>query len=109
MRGVNRVILIGTVGTDPDVQTKPDGVEVCYMSLATTRWVGDKEWTDWHRLAFWHGVAATVGQMIRKGDRLFVEGRIHYGSYDRDGTIIPTADIIVQDFVILAPSEEAPC
>jgi single-strand DNA-binding protein len=57
--------------------------------------------TDWHRLTFWAGAAETVEKWARKGTRMYVEGRIQYGSYDRDGVSIPTADVVVQEFVFL--------
>jgi len=57
--------------------------------------------TDWHRLTFWSGAAETVEKWVRKGTRMYVEGRIEYGSYDRDGVAIPTVDVVVQEFVFL--------
>jgi single-strand DNA-binding protein len=60
-----------------------------------------QERTDWHRLTFWAGAAETVEQYVRCGNRLYVEGRLQYGSYDRDGQAVPTTDIVVQEFVFL--------
>lgn len=104
-RSVNRVTLVGNVGSDPDLRETGNGTPVAHLSLATDRRFrrnGELETrTDWHRLTFWGKAAETAGEYVRKGSRLFVEGRIEYGSYERDGVQIPTADIVVRDFVML--------
>ena len=104
-RSVNRVILVGNAGADPDVRRTSAGRTVAHVSLATNRvYVRDGEEqrrTDWHRLTFWSGAAETVERLVRRGSRIYVEGRLEYGSYDRDGVSIPTADVIVQEFVML--------
>jgi single-strand DNA-binding protein len=110
-RSVNRVILVGNVGADPDVRETASGVTVAHLSLATNRIFQQngtrQEKTDWHRLTFWARGAEAVEQYVRKGTRLYVEGRIEYGSYDRDGVTIPTADVVVQEFVFLDPRDSA--
>ena len=112
-RSVNRVILVGNAGSDPDVRETPSGSTVAHLSLATNRVYQqngqEQRKTEWHRLTFWAGAAQTVEKWVRKGTRMYVEGRIEYGSYDRDGVTIPTADVIVQEFVFLdqRPSGEA--
>ncbi len=63
--------------------------------------VGLEHLPEWHRLTFWAGAAETVEKYLRKGNRLYVEGRVEYGTYDRDGVTIPTTDVIVDDFVFL--------
>jgi len=102
---VNRVILVGNAGADPEVRRTPNGKTVAHLSLATNRRFqanGElQERTDWHRLTFWAGAAETVEQYVRCGNRLYVEGRLQYGSYDRDGQAVPTTDIVVQEFVFL--------
>jgi len=107
-RSVNRIILVGNAGADPEVRETPSGVAVAHVSLATNRaYTQDGELqrrTEWHRLTFWARSADTVEKYVRKGTRLYVEGRVEYGSYARDGVTIPTTDIIVQDFVFLDPS-----
>ncbi len=104
-RSVNRVILVGNAGSDPDVRETPSGSTVAHLSLATNRVYQqngqEQRKTEWHRLTFWAGAAQTVEKWVRKGTRMYVEGRIEYGSYDRDGVTIPTADVIVQEFVFL--------
>ncbi|MFQ5890149.1 MAG: single-stranded DNA-binding protein [Gemmatimonadota bacterium] len=104
-RSVNRVILVGNAGSDPDVRQTGNGATVAHVSLATNRVFtlnGQlQRKTDWHRLTFWGGAAETVEKYLRKGSRLYVEGRIEYGSFNRDGVTIPTTDVVVQDFVFL--------
>jgi single-strand DNA-binding protein len=104
-RSVNRVILVGNAGSDPDVRETPSGSTVAHLSLATNRVFQqngqEQRKTEWHRLTFWAGAAQTIEKWVRKGTRMYVEGRIEYGSYDRDGVTIPTADVIVQEFVFL--------
>lgn len=110
-RSVNRVILVGNAGSDPDIQRTASGTTVAHLSLATnrrTRVNGEmQERTDWHRLTFWAAAAETIERYVRRGNRLYVEGRIEYGSYDRDGQSVPTADVVVQEFVLLdGPAED---
>ncbi len=110
-RSVNRVILVGNAGSDPDIQRTASGTTVAHLSLATnrrTRVNGEtQERTDWHRLTFWAAAAETIERYVRRGNRLYVEGRIEYGSYDRDGQSVPTADVVVQEFVLLdGPGED---
>ena len=106
-RSVNRVILVGNAGSDPDVRETPSGRTVAHLSLATDRRFQqngqEQRKTEWHRLTFWAGAAQTVEKWARKGTRMYVEGRIEYGSYDRDGVAIPTTDVVVQEFVFLDP------
>lgn len=104
-RSVNRVTLVGNAGSDPDVRETGNGTRVAHLSLATDRRFrrGDEleKRTDWHRLTFWGKSAETVERWVRKGSKLYVDGRIEYGSYERDGVQVPSVDIIVRDFVML--------
>ncbi len=104
-RSVNRITLVGNAGSDPDVSRTAGGTAVAHVSLATNRTFKhnneEQQKTEWHRLTFWAGAAETVETYLRKGNRLYVEGRVEYGTYDRDGITIPTTDVIVDDFVFL--------
>lgn len=104
-RSINRVILVGNAGSDPDVRETKDGTPVAHLSLATDRRFRqngeEQRRTEWHRLTFWGKASDIVARFVRRGSRLYVEGRLEYGSYDREGVAIPTADVIVQDFVLL--------
>ena len=104
-RCINKITLLGNVGRDPDVKTTADGTKVAHLSMATSRRVprngGFEERTEWHRLTLWDRLAQLAEDYIRKGDRLFVEGRMEYDSYERNGETIPTAEITVRDLVLL--------
>lgn len=107
-RSVNRIVLMGNVGRDPDIQQTQNGTKVAHLSLATNRRLptsGEetKERTDWHRLTCWNRLAQYVEDHVTTGDRLYVEGRLEYDSYERDGVTIPTAEITVQELVMLTP------
>lgn len=104
-RSINKVILVGNVGRDPDVQTTANGIKVAHLSLATSRRFPRngrvEERTDWHRLTLWDRLAELAGEHIRKGDRLYVEGRMEYDAYERNGITIPTAEVQVRELVML--------
>jgi single-strand DNA-binding protein len=106
-RSLNKVMLIGNVGSDPDVATTPSGARRAKVSLATSRRFPDRtgveqERTEWHRLTFWRGLADVVERYVSKGDRIYVEGRIEYSQTqdDQGGTRYWT-DISVQELVML--------
>ncbi|MGH7476574.1 MAG: single-stranded DNA-binding protein [Longimicrobiales bacterium] len=104
-RSINKIILVGNVGRDPDVQTTGGGIRVAHLSLATSRRVPRngkvEERTEWHRLTLWDRLAQVAEEHVRKGDRLYVEGRMEYDSYERNGVTIPTAEITVRELVML--------
>jgi len=107
-RSVNKIILVGNVGQDPEVQETGSGAKVAHLSLATNRRTmanGDEphERTDWHRLTLWNRTAQFAQDYVSKGDRVYVEGRLEYDSYERDGVTIPTADVNVRELVLLSP------
>ncbi len=104
-RSINKVILVGNVGRDPDVQTTAAGTKVVHMSLATSRRIprdsGYEDRTDWHRLTLWNRLAELAEEYVRKGDRLYIEGRMEYASYEKNGVTIPTAEVQVRELVML--------
>lgn len=105
-RSVNKVILVGHVGRDPELKVTRSGVKVANVSLATNRRRADEESaerTDWHRLTLWDGLADFAAERVSKGDRVYVEGRLEYDSYEREGVNIPTADVTVRELVLLSP------
>ena len=105
-RSVNRITLIGNVGRDPDIQQTKSGTKVAHFSVATNRRApagsDEEERTDWHRLTLWNRQAQFAEDYIRTGDRVYVEGRMEYDSYERDGVVIPTAEITVREIVLLS-------
>lgn len=87
MRSVNKVILLGNLGSDPEIRTTSAGVKVAQFSLATSRqWkdrAGEKhEETQWHRIVCWDGLADIAEQYLRKGQQVHVEGEIKYRTYE---------------------------
>jgi single-strand DNA-binding protein len=113
-RSVNKIILVGNVGQDPDIQETGNGTKVAHFSLATNRRTNGsgeepEERADWHRLTLWNRLAQFAQDYVSKGDRIYVEGRLEYDSYERDGVSIPTADVNVRELVLLSPpqAEEA--
>jgi single-strand DNA-binding protein len=111
-RSVNKVILVGNIGRDPDIQTTSSGVKVAHVSLATSRRFprdgGMEERTAWHRLTLWDRLAQLAEDYLRKGDRIYVEGRIEYDSFERNGVTIPTTEVHVRELILLgAPTGRA--
>lgn len=110
-RSINKIILVGNVGRDPDIQVTQAGTKVAHLSLATSRRIPKngavEERTDWHRLTVWDRLAELVEDYVRKGDRLYVEGRMEYDSFERDGTTIPTAEVQVRELVMLGSPSRA--
>jgi len=110
-RSVNKITLIGNVGRDPDVQQTKNGTKVAHFSLATNRRAAagaeEEERTDWHRLTLWNRLAQFAEDYVRTGDRIYVEGRLEYDSYERDGVVIPTAEVIVRELVLLSSKHAA--
>lgn len=92
---VNKVILVGRAGRDPEARETGKGDTVANLSLATSSGYGDNEKTDWHRVTFFGKVADTVVQYVKKGQEIYIEGRISYSKYtDREGVEKYSTDII---------------
>ena len=108
MRGVNKVILVGHLGQDPDVRAMPSGSSVANLSLATNEQWRDKntgeqqERTEWHRLALFGRLAEIAGQYLRKGAQVYVEGRLRTRKWqDRDGHDRYSTEIVVNEMQML--------
>jgi len=106
-RGVNKVILVGNVGNDPEVRYMPNGNAVANVSLATSDTWKDKntgeqqERTEWHRLVFFNRLAEIVEQYVKKGGKLYVEGRLQTRSWEQDGVKRYTTEIVVGEMQML--------
>ena len=111
--GVNKVILIGNLGSDPEVKYTPSGVPVANFSLATTETWSDKsgerqERTEWHRLVLWRKLAEIAGQYLKKGGRLYVEGKLQTRSWDdQNGQKRYTTEVVVDDMQMLDSRSES--
>ena len=106
-RSLNKVMLIGNVGSDPEIRATSSGSRVAKVSLATNRTFQDRsgqqqERTEWHRLTFFGRLADIVEQWVKKGDQLFVEGRIEYSqTTDDSGNTRYWTDIVVNEMLML--------
>ena len=113
-RSLNKVMLIGNLGADPEIRTVTNGSRVAQFSIATSRtWNNDsgqkQEKTEWHRIVIWNnrregtGLVEVVEKYLKKGDRVYVEGSIEYRSYEdkKDGATKYITEIKVRDLVML--------
>jgi single-strand DNA-binding protein len=107
-RSLNKVMLIGNVGAEPEIRTVASGKKVAKVSLATSRQFNDRngqkqEKTEWHRLTAWDRTAEIIEQYVHKGDRLYVEGSIEYSQTEDDqGKPRYWTDIVVREMVMLS-------
>ncbi len=106
-RGVNKVILVGNLGNDPEVRYMPNGNAVANVSLATSDTWKDKatgeqqEKTEWHRVVFFNRLAEIVEQYVKKGSKLYVEGRLQTRSWEQDGVKRYSTEIIANEMQML--------
>lgn len=107
-RGVNKVILVGNLGQDPEVKYMPSGQAVCNVSIATSESWNDKntgekqERTEWHRVVFFRKLAEIVGEYLRKGSQIYVEGRLQTRKWqDQSGADRYTTEIVANDMQML--------
>ena len=109
-RGVNKVILVGNLGNDPDVKYTQGGMAITTLSLATTTVRKDRdgnpqEKTEWHRVKLFGKLGEIAGEYLRKGRQVYIEGRLEYGSYEKDGVKHYTTDIIGDEMQMLGGGE----
>ncbi|MGZ5130968.1 MAG: single-stranded DNA-binding protein [Caldimonas sp.] len=112
MASVNKVIIVGNLGRDPEIRYTPNGSAVCNVSIATTRtWKnkdsGDKsEETEWHRVVFYDKLAEIAGEYLKKGRSVYVEGRLKTRKWqDKDGVEKYTTEIIANEMQMLGGRE----
>lgn len=95
---MNKVILLGRLGKNPEIRFAQSGTAVLNCSLATSKKIKGEDITQWHRLVAFGKTAAIIERYVTKGDQLAIEGEISYGNYEKDGQKIYTTDIIVNTF-----------
>jgi single-strand DNA-binding protein len=106
-RGVNKVILVGNLGSDPDVRFTQSGQAVAHFNIATTdSWTGkdgqQQERTEWHRIVVWGKTAENCGKYLSKGRQVYVEGRLQTRDWqDRDGNKRQTTEVVAQEVQFL--------
>jgi len=108
MAGVNKVILVGNLGRDPEIRTLESGVKVARFSLATTESYNDRntgqrvDQTEWHNIVLWRGLADIAEKYLRKGNQVYIEGKLQTRSYqDKDGITKYSTEIIGQNMNML--------
>jgi single-strand DNA-binding protein len=108
MSGVNRVILVGRLGKDPEVRNLESGVAVANFSLATSetykdRTTGEKrETTEWHNIVLWRGLAEIAQRYLHKGDMIYVEGKLRTRSWEKDGITRYTTEVVADNMTMLS-------
>ncbi|MBL7176642.1 MAG: single-stranded DNA-binding protein [Desulfobacteraceae bacterium] len=108
MAGVNKVILVGRLGRDPEVRYTPSGVAVANFSMATSEEWKDKdtgekkERTEWHRIVAWRRLGEICGEYLHKGSQIYIEGKLQTRDWeDRDGNKRYTTEIVAQNMQML--------
>jgi single-strand DNA-binding protein len=115
-KSVNKVILVGNVGKDPEVKYSPSGTPIAKFSLATNEKYKDRsdEWqerTEWHNIVAWQRLAEIVGEYVKKGAKLYIEGKLQTSSWeDREsGTKKYRTEIVARDLVLLGDANGNSC
>jgi single-strand DNA-binding protein len=111
MAGINKVILIGRLGKDPEVRYTQDGSAVASFSIATSEeWkdkeTGDKkERTEWHRIVAWRKLGELCGEYLSKGRQVYIEGKLQTRSWEKDGVTRYTTEIVASEVQFLGGRE----
>jgi len=106
-RTLNKVMLIGNVGKDPELKYTPGGTPVISFRMATSESWKDRdrksqEQTDWHSVVAWRGLAEIIHQLVRKGSRIYIEGRLQNRSFDdKDGVKRQVVEVLAENMIIL--------
>lgn len=112
-RSLNKAMIIGNLGSDPEVRSTSSGTRVATLSVATSRRWNDRsgqqqERTEWHRVVAWEGLAEVCERYLSKGDRIYVEGRIEYRQWEGDdGRTRYTTEIRAREMIMLGGRGDA--
>ena len=106
MKSLNKVQIIGNLGKDPEVKYTASGTAVANFSIATNERFKDKagEWqdrTEWHNIVVWQKLAEIAGEYLKKGGKVYVEGRLQTRSWEKDGQTKYTTEIVGSDLILL--------
>ena len=105
--GINKVILVGNLGQDPEVKFTAGGAAVTTLSIATSdSWKDkdsgmDKERTEWHRVVLWRRLAEIAGEYLKKGSKVYIEGQLQTRKWEQEGQTRYTTEIIARDMQFL--------
>lgn len=109
MSGVNKVILIGRLGKDPEVRHLENGATVANFSMATSETYKDKttgerkEITEWHNIVLWRGLADVAAKYLHKGEMVYIEGKLRTRSWEKEGVTRYTTEVIGDNMTMLSP------
>ena len=107
MSGVNKVILIGNLGKDPEVRHLDNGASVANFSIATTESYKDRntgqrvDQTEWHNIVLWRGLAEVAEKYLKKGDSVYIEGKLRTRSWEKDGVTRYTTEVVGDQMTML--------
>ena len=105
--GINKVILVGNLGQDPEIKYTAGGAAVTTLSLATSEsWKDkdtgtDQEKTEWHRVVLWRRLAEIAGEYLKKGSKIYIEGQLQTRKWEQDGQTRYTTEVIGRDMQFL--------
>ena len=105
--GINKVILVGNLGQDPEVKYTAGGAAVTTLSLATSEsWKdkdtgSDQEKTEWHRVVLWRRLAEIAGEYLKKGSKVYIEGQLQTRKWEQDGQTSYTTEVVGRDMQFL--------
>ena len=108
---INKVILVGNVGADPEVRALDGGAKVARIRLATTERIYNKEknetkeLTEWHSITLWRGLAEVVDKYIRKGAQIYIEGKLRTSEYEKNGVKCYATEIVAEELKMLGKRE----
>ena len=111
-RGVNKVILLGNTGSDPEMTAMPSGDAIATIRIATSESWNDKatgeqkEKTEWHRVVFFKRLAEIVGEWVKRGDKIYVEGRLQTRSWEKDGVKRYSTEVVASEMQMLGSKKE---
>ncbi len=114
MAGVNKVILVGHLGKDPEVRTLDNGAKVARFSVATTESYKDKntgdrvDQTEWHNVTLWRGLADVADNYLKKGSLVYIEGKLQTRSYEQDGVTKYATDVVGRELTMLGRKSDNP-
>lgn len=108
---VNKVIILGNLGADPEIRYTQAGAPVATFRVATTeRWKGQdgqtQEQTEWHSIVAWKRLAEICGEFLAKGSRVYIEGKLQTRKYEKDGVTHYTTEIVAKEMKMLSPKPE---
>ncbi len=109
MSGVNKVIIVGRLGKDPEVRHLENGATVANFSVATSETYKDrntgerKEQTEWHNVVLWRGLAEVAEKYLHKGEMVYIEGKLRTRSWEKDGVTRYTTEIVGDNMTMLSP------